>query len=188
MYPTRPAINLSYTSPEGVSKFILNGEEKVKNYWTGNADISWVHGGEGYFKADIEMKLDSNDDILIKANIDAPILQLQNFSLLASNKASSDAKKKIKFDAKMTGVPLVSGRSVLNRSFTRHLTFRHISKELFIFDCSLSYIYQSDNLKLIFEADGTVKFQNKLRPIAFKFNRLLLTPEQTGENGNTVKI
>lgn len=95
-------------------------------------------------------------------NIDAPIIQLQNFSLVASNKASNDAKKKIKFDAKMMNIPMVSG--------------------------SLSYIYQSDNLKLLFEAEGTVKFQNKLRPIAFKYSRSIMTPETSGENGNTNKL
>lgn len=110
MYPTKPAINLSYTSPEGNSKFIMNFEEKVKNYWIGNADISWIHGGDGYFKGDGEMKLDSYDDIIIKLNVDAPILQLNNLALTGSNKASGDVKKKIKFDAKMRDVPLVSAR------------------------------------------------------------------------------
>lgn len=110
MYPTKPSINISYTSPQGVSKFIMNFEEKVKNYWTGNADISWMHGLQGYLKGDGEMKLDSYDDILIKLNLDAPILELNNFSLVASNKASGDIKKKIKFDTKMRDIPLVSGR------------------------------------------------------------------------------
>lgn len=110
MYPTKPAINLTYVSPEGESKFIMNFEEKVKNYWTGSADISWIHGGEGYLKADCEMKLDSNDDILIKLYLDAPILQMNNFSLIATNKASGDVKRKIKFDAKMMDISLASGR------------------------------------------------------------------------------
>lgn len=109
--PKKPAIDLHYTSPEGESYITIKLEEHVPNYWSGSADIVWQHGSQGYMKASGELKLDTADDILVKANLDSPVLGVNNFSLVTTNKAT-DTGKKLSFTTKSDGLKQYSGTYV----------------------------------------------------------------------------
>ncbi len=86
-------------------------EERMQNYWSGMADVSWMHGAQGYLKADGELKLDTVDDILVKLNLDSPTFDIDKFSLTANNQASENSKRKIiSFITKLANSPQYSGR------------------------------------------------------------------------------
>lgn len=109
-YPTKPMVELLYASPEAESKFMIAFEERIRNYWTGAINVSLMHGVAGYVKLVGELKLDSKDDILIKADLDAPSFGVNNFSLVANNKAIEGGKKRITFTSQMDGRDFFSGR------------------------------------------------------------------------------
>lgn len=64
-------------------------------------DIDWIHSHQCYLKADGQLKLDSADDILIKVNLNSPTFSINNFSLIAANKAADGNKKKILINVKI---------------------------------------------------------------------------------------
>lgn len=109
-YPTKPMVDLLYSSPEAESKFMISFEERIRHYWTGAINISLMHGVAGYVKLVGELKLDNKDDIFIKTDLDAPSFGVHNFSLVANNKAMEGGKKRISFTAQMDKAPLFAGR------------------------------------------------------------------------------
>lgn len=109
-YPSKPMVDLLYSSPEAESKFMILFEERIRHYWTGAINVSLMHGIAGYVKLVGELKLNTQDDILIKADLDAPSFGVNNFSLVANNKAMEGGKKRISFTAQMDQEALFTGR------------------------------------------------------------------------------
>ena len=106
---SKPALDLLYSSPEGVSKFSIQLEERTSNYWTGETNLQWQHGGQGYVRAKTELKLDSADDVMIKVLFDSPVMGHKNVVMNASSKAGEPGTKKLSFGMRSDGGPSYSG-------------------------------------------------------------------------------
>lgn len=107
-YPTKPAVDLLYVSPEGKSHVNMKMDEISVDHWIVFADVSLQHGLQGYLNGSGELKLNSANDLKVKAKLDSTLLGINNFSFATIS--ASDAVKKIYFTIKSSDVTLYSGR------------------------------------------------------------------------------
>ena len=106
---TKPALDLLYSSPEGESKFSFQFEEPTTNYWKGETNLQWQHGGRGYVRAKTELKLDSADDLMIKVQFDSPVMGQKNVAINASSKSGDSGSRKLTFGMRSEDGPRYAG-------------------------------------------------------------------------------
>ena len=108
--PSKPSVDLLYSSPEGESKFMVEFEERTTNYWMGKTDVQWQHGGQGYVRANGEVKLDTADDVMVKIRLDSPVFGQNKVVINASTKsAENSGGKKLLFGMKSENEPNYTG-------------------------------------------------------------------------------
>lgn len=107
-YPTKPAVDLLYVSPEGKSHVNMKMDELSINHWVVSADVNLQHGLQGYLNGNGELKLNSANDVKVKGKLDSTFFDINNFSFATIS--ASDAVRKIYFIIKSSDVTLYSGR------------------------------------------------------------------------------